>query len=390
MKRAVFGFGLAGVTACSALVGVRELSVVPGDAGTAGADAAMDARADAADAADAECASEVDPANCGACGYVCPGTACTAGTCAPPLIASGPAGGRGLVLADDDFLYWAAPGDGGVVTVRKFTTAGAAARIEGPGHITAVATYRARPGEAKQSGPVIFWADSPAAATPSVRRCSTATGSCIPPPERVLAYAPALGDLSAPAPYDVCWSERGDAGAVRCLENGGAPQAIAVGIPGASPLFAVPDGNVYFGGRDGVMACPRSGCAAAPLMIATAAPVVALTVGGGGWLYFATEAGDVSRVASSGVGPSASVERVATGQGPITSLAVGDVRVYWTTLGAGPADGALVSFTLADRVVRVLARGQHAPRAVVADDLRVFWLTSGEDEGRTSVWALPR
>jgi hypothetical protein len=390
LARALGSAGLVALVACEAIVGVRTLSLA--DAGLAAAAAPDAGAADAptdAPSSDAACARDQDPANCGECGYACPGTACSAGTCEPALIATSAAGGRGLVLADDGFLFWASPPSGGVMSVGKFTSIGTGAQASPPGYAVAVTTYRARAGESKQAAPVVSWAEALPGSTPQVRRCTTSVGMCLPPPEPIRAYAPGVFDLSAPSPFDVCWTERADAGAVRCLQNGSTPRDLATGVSATSALVALPEG-VYFGVEGGLAFCPLAGCTGAPALLATSTPVVAVAVSVDGSVYYATRGGEVLRAAIGPAGPTAGAESLASTQGTITALSAGERRVYWTTLGADAASGALVAFTLATRTVRTLARGQHAPRGVASDDLRVFWLVSGEDVGQTSVFALPR
>jgi hypothetical protein len=385
MNRALVACALSSVVGCAAIAGVRELSVLE-DAAAPTSDAALDSPGDGESLGDgSSCPSDTDPSNCGECGYACPGTACTQGSCAPTLIATSAPGGRGLVLSDDDFLFWATPSSG-VVSVAKLTLAGSAGAASPPAYGASVASHRAGPAEQKQTRPVLFYSDAPPSATPAVRGCRASAGLCIPPPYPVLALVPLLGELSSPAPHTVCWSERGDAGAVRCVDDdGGALQIVAQGVRDPSPLVALADGGVVFGGTDGVGFCPLTGCAGAPRMDPTAAPVVALAIGADGALYVATRDGDVLRRA----GTTGEWAPLASGQGTITSLAVGDRRLYWTTLGGGADAGALMGLSLADGSIRTLARQQHAPRSVVADDLRVYWLTSGEDVGHSSIWALP-
>src|SRR5436309_967588 len=76
-------------------------------------------------AADAGCGGPSDPNNCGACGHSCLGGACTAGKCAPILLASGqgdsasgvpwypytndigdPLEGPDRIAVDESHAYW--------------------------------------------------------------------------------------------------------------------------------------------------------------------------------------------------------------------------------------------------------------------------------------------
>lgn len=158
-----------------------EDAKVPGDAQGPGPDGS----ATCADAGS-------DPNNCGACGHSCGGGECTAGVCAPTMLAQNLESPAGIAL-DDSNVYFTTLGqftyippntaqyanDGSVMSVPK---AGATSP-------TAIATMQWQPLPIAVSGGTVYWATSNYASDPSgnttpvVEACPTS--GCVgntPPP----------------------------------------------------------------------------------------------------------------------------------------------------------------------------------------------------------------
>jgi hypothetical protein len=131
---AIAALTLAAV-ACDAIIGTRDITLVPADAAVTGDGALPDGEIVLPDGAtvlpdgssflpdgggggfDGGCQNaslDSDPVNCGRCGHSCLGGGCEAGVCQPFTLVSGQPGATGIAV-DDTGLYWAASGSGQVV-----------------------------------------------------------------------------------------------------------------------------------------------------------------------------------------------------------------------------------------------------------------------------------
>jgi hypothetical protein len=100
------------LSACSAIVGIKNLTPGPSDEGDAstlsdaddgGAEALFDAAGDAAAACDADLSR--DPNNCGSCAHGCAGGPCDAGRCTPVVVTSPEANLAEIRVVGDRVLY---------------------------------------------------------------------------------------------------------------------------------------------------------------------------------------------------------------------------------------------------------------------------------------------
>jgi hypothetical protein len=165
---------VAALTACSALIGTRDLELTTDDdAGTSpandggagvdsgdhvdgapGKDGAIDVSADAPnDAPPVTCQADLqaDPAHCGRCGHGCLGGACKAGVCQPVVLAQGqnePAG----IAVDATRVYWSNYGGWTIMAANKDGTSAVVLAHDAEGNV-------ASPWEVAVDNGVVYWAN---------------------------------------------------------------------------------------------------------------------------------------------------------------------------------------------------------------------------------------
>lgn len=93
------------------------------------------------------------------------------------------------------------------------------------------------------------------------------------------------------------------------------------------------------------------------------------------YAYFAAEnTGEISRVLVDG---SAAATVLATGQLKPAHLTIDDKYVYWTNYGTSDTDGSVAKVPLAGGDVIVLAAAQNKPLQIAVDATHVYWTTIG-------------
>jgi hypothetical protein len=159
----------------------------------------------------------------------------------------------------------------------------------------------------------------------------------------------------------------------------GAAQLLGLDRQGASYDALAVDGTTAFvATSDGrLVSVPVAG----GTMVTVAkldAPAVALTVSVG-YMYFATGAGVLARVATKG----GAVEPLATITGDVRGLEADDDAVYVTTGAAEETPAGIVRVALDGSAVKVLASGNE-PCAMVRDGRRLFWTSLAVEPGKPS------
>jgi hypothetical protein len=185
---------------------------------------------------------------------------------------------------------------------------------------------------------------------------------------------------------DVYWADQ--AGGIHSVPvTGGTPKTLATvsGVTNAGAQILVDESSVYFAGGPDVVSVPKSGGAVVTLASNQNAGSIAAT---GGDIFWT----DLFQ----GVGPSGSVNRVATGGGTVTTLAskldvpimlaVDTNRAFWVDLGSGDVK----SVPLGGGAVSVLASSDGNIGGVASDGSYVYWSSSNGVEASCGLCPPPK
>lgn len=167
--------------------------------------------------------------------------------------------------------------------------------------------------------------------------------------------------------------ERVEAGALYVADKRVGPALVlTVDRQGASYEALATDAHTAFVATSDARLLSISVSGGAPTTLATLpSPAVTVTASGD-YVYYATEAGAVGRIAKSGGDP----KPLTTVTGTVRGLAVVDgVAVFAATGATAKTPAGIVRVSLTGGDVSVLAAGRE-PCAMVRDDQRLFW-TSG-------------
>ncbi len=337
-----------------------------------------DADADAPSDAASVCAADVwaDPANCGACSHDCLGGACTAGACAP-LVLAVTHDSVGIAI-DTTYVYWA---DSEAGVVNKLSKA-----LTHAGTPTAVASGApaANVQGLATDGTYVYWTNKTAAG--QVHRALPTGAGLI-----AIASNQSQPDWVAANGSIVVWTNQGSnqVMAVPASTDGGvAPtQLNASGELGTVPAGLAVDGtDVYYAtkiaGGGLAESAPLDGGAVSE-------------IGTGSYVGIATDTARVfwtGGAASPGVywntkgAPASAQQTLVTGAFvcPL-SLASDGTNVYFidqgsTTCGPAATDaGALykVPAGAAGQLPTQLAGGLLDPQGIAVDDTALYWVTGG-------------
>jgi hypothetical protein len=259
-----------------------------------------------------------DPANCGACGHSCLGSACAAGMCQPVTLASSQVQPIGIAVSGTN-VYWVDAGHG------PPTNDGAIRTVPvGGGAVTTLASGQGSPYAIAVRGPTAYWTNFYG--------------------EAVMAVA-----LAGGAPTPLAWTKTGYS-------------------------IAVDETNVYWpsnaSGSEGIMTMPISGGVPTPLAAGQFPYQIAVDATNVYWTD--QSAGTVMQLAKAGGAPIA----LASGQGAPTGLAIDATSVYFTNASL---NGTVQRVPIGGGPITTIASGQSNPGEIVVDDANVYWKTGNAD-----------
>jgi hypothetical protein len=318
-----------------------------------------------------------DPANCGGCGHDCLGAACSAGFCAPSVLAM--RSGSRSILRTDDGLYFTTT-DGGATGEVLFLPLLPDGGLSPDGGVVVLAVGQENPNGLSADGTFVYWGNLLGT---SVMRA----------PRHGEGAASSIADAQ-PGPIDtvvddghIYWAnirDVPDAGGIhRALKDGGEHVVLAASGPGSRALVgdAVDlywvndvDHTILKVARDGgaaaVLASRVNGDAATP---AAGGPLF-LTLGSG-VLYVAVDGTDagIYSLPTTGLAADAAPEPIVTKQSTLRGLVADAKYVYFTRA----AEGTVLRATRDGGVVEVLAKDQPFPFAIALDDRAIYWVNVG-------------
>lgn len=423
----------AALTACSAIIGTRDLTLVADDAGSedaasgtdtatgrdvgapsdtgtpdsgsstdGGADATphdgavTDARADATDASPTCTANTTnDPANCGRCGHSCLGGLCTASVCQPVAIAQGQDNPYGIAV-DATRVYWTTYGGWTVMAANKDGSSATVLATDAVGNVSS-------PVGIAVDDTYVYWVNHelptspPDPPAPSIARCAK-TGCALK--GTVIASNFQYGDEVEVDTTSAFWTESFGHNVGRVGKGGATPGSIVTGLDPAPNDLALDDTFVFFGTDSTVARIAKT----APLTTDGGAYQVLFTGSGLNAtglvtddtnVYWAVVAdpGLVEYVPKAGPGAGGTPRVIAAQQQSPYDVAVDATNVYWTSFGPDSSPGA---FAYLESTVStcpktgcpaagptVLARHQHHAHHLAVDDVAVYWTDKGSNGNAT-------
>jgi len=366
---------LVALPACSAVLGLRDLTPVD-ETADASDDAARDGSApsdanaaDAADASDtdASCETLSDPANCGRCGHSCLGGACTKGRCEPVVLATGQGDVSGISV-DATHVYFTSLAPSVVARVPK-----------GGGAVTPLASGAAvrLPKRVAVDGAHVYWVSSELF-DGAVARCPL--GGCTAAPEVLASPEEPVG--VAVAGGHVYWADHNGKRIGRRLLGGAADDAYAV--PPDLPVAVAVSGAdvVYIADFSGQV--HRRGAGGENVLVGANGQSGRDVVLHGGFAYWgaAEDPGMPGRIARAPVAGGGASELVSVAGGEPMALAVDDTYVYWTAWSR-LADGGAVSGGVhacphaGCAGASSLLTTASFPRGIAVDESAIYFAASG-------------
>jgi hypothetical protein len=436
-RRALLGLAAtaAALTACSAIIGTRDLVLVADDAvaddaasgsdtasgrdvgaasdtGTPDSDARVDggldatahdasspdgavtdARADAADASPTCTANTTsDPAHCGRCGHSCLGGLCTASVCQPVAIVQGQDNPYAIAV-DATRVYWTTYGGWTVMAANKDGSSATVLATDAVGNVSS-------PVGIAVDDAYVYWVNHDLPATPpapSIARCAK-TGCALK--GTVIASNFQYGEEVEVDTTSAFWTEAFGHDVGRVGKAGATPGAIVTGLDPAPNSLALDDTFVFFG-TDSTIARIAKG---APLTTDGGAYQVLFTGSGlnatglvadDANVYWAVVAdpGLVEYVPKAGPGAGGTPRVIAAQQRSPYDVAVDATNVYWTSFGPDSNPG---TFKYLESTVStcpktgcpaagptVLAKHQHQAHHLAVDDVAVYWTDKGTNGNAT-------
>lgn len=290
-----------------------------------------------------------DPASCGACGHDCQGGACSAGSCAPVVLASGQESPRGLAI-DATHVYWTTSSPTGAV--KKVA--------KGGGAETSLATGQNDPRRVAVDGANVYWSNYQGGV---VQQMPKGGGSAV-----VLASGQNNPYGLAANATDVYWVNLNGGNALMRVPIGGGAAALLVTNNGGGADVVLDAKRAYFtttpgsvlsfdltGGTQSTIATLPTG----PFSIDVDATDVYFSDYFNGNVFKAPKAGGGEAVAlASGLGGSSA-----------DGLAIDATHVYWvewtsSTVKRIPKSGG---------APELLASNQGHPEQVVVDKTTIYW-----------------
>lgn len=305
-----------------------------------------------------------DPQHCGACAHDCLGAACSAGMCAPQVVASHVGEPRAMAL-DETHVYWTC-GDG---VVQRAPKAG--------GAIETLASGQQEPGAIAVDKTFVFWLDEGSGQVLRLKKDGNG-------PQKVLFDGAASDSLRRVLLDDenVYFTRDLELGDIRRAkkESDEQPAILVDGQANPTEIRLLGAGLMWSGfvesaGRGNVGGYVR----------------FMLRQGGSDFTTIAQGEGEITALAAAGEtavwvdGTAGRIRaRKITDSAPVTlaegqqvrGLTADDTRVFWST-----AAGNLKSHELASHQTRLLAFEIDAAGPVVADTTHVYILRTGADGG---------
>jgi hypothetical protein len=258
---------------------------------------------------------EIDPENCGGCGWSCLGGDCVAGRCDPFTLATRQAGVYDLEVHAGE-VFWVVSGTGAVYAC---ATTGCDAMPRLVGEATMGSYYLG------VTDAWVFWNNN---SNNQIWRCPIAgcpAGSDTP----FIAGTQSPTQIGVDATH-VYWHSNGGA-LHRAAHGGGAPEEIITGVGNHGDIQAI-GAALYWTSRGGdnvAMCSDMAACDATRTVLAQGIGDVTRFAFDAGYVYYGTEQGsaDIIERLPLGGGPP---ERIADNRQAISGIAVNDSHVYWT------------------------------------------------------------
>lgn len=368
VSRRLFGLFVLVLPACSAVLGLKDLTPVEGDGGADAPDAAFDGGGSTPDASlDGGCGDlRTSADHCGRCGHSCLGGECHDGGCMPVALATGQGTVGGVALDGDDVYFTSLSGnlvarvskDGGAVVGYASSPAVKDAR-----RIAVDATH-------------VYWTSSELLAG-AVSRCPLA--GCGAGPE-VLATPEEPTGLALDQ-KGVTWADRNGQRIARWTLPAGPTTVLSV--PTVLPVTVAVEGDDVFwvGDFSGEVFRRNPADGGSVLLGANGQSGRVITADAQNVYWGAAQdygqPGNISRVPRGG----GAIGLVARAGGDPMGITVDGDRIYWTSWERLPdgayVSGAVRSCPLAGSCASTLLVAADQPRGIAVDARAIYFGTDG-------------